>query len=318
MQQMRPAPKASACAYLKPSNGRGLLHVAGPAVITMAGLALSMYGGMPWFSGQLILSVAYVQWFIVLHECGHETMFRSSRMNSLVGRLAAFFSLIPYKCWKRVHASHHHWTGWQDLDPTTAALVPRRLSSVERACINTSWRLWIPLFSVIYRGNYWNLVRLRKLYGANREWKEMVSSAILLLLAYLLLIYFVGPGRVLQLTGAGLLGSLMIEDPLLLSQHTHIPQRVSSGNKVRPFKAFEQEAFTRSLRLPDWISRFVLFHFDAHELHHMYPFVPGYFLRRIPYVGTNEVHWWLWLKTVKAIRAENFLFQNQNDSGIHV
>ena len=49
-----------------------------------------------------------------------------------------------------------------------------------------------------------------------------------------------------------------------------------------------------------------------------YAFVPGYFLRRIPYVGTNEVHWWLWLKTVKAIRAENFLFQNQNDSGIHV
>ena len=60
----------------------------------------------------------------------------------------------------------------------------------------------------------------------------------------------------------------MAEDVLLLSQHTHIPQRVSHGAGVRRFPAVEQEEFSRSLRLPGWLST-ALPHFDAHELHHM-------------------------------------------------
>ena len=76
--------------------------------------------------------------------------------------------------------------------------------------------------------------------------------------------------------------TLMTQDLLLLSQHTHVPQHVSNGEAVKPFPCLEQEPFTRSLRLPRLASRFLL-HFDAHELHHMYPFVPGYNLRRIPY-----------------------------------
>ena len=146
----------------------------------------------------------------------------------------------------------------------------------------------------------------------------MVSSELLLLLSYLLVLYVVGPGRLLGMLGAGLFLSLVIEDPLLLSQHTHMPQQISGGGRVRAFGAFEQESFTRSLRFPGLVSRVLLFNFDAHELHHMYPFVPGYHLRRIQYTGANEVDWWTWLKTVKGIRAERFLFQNRNDSGIRI
>jgi fatty acid desaturase len=295
-----------------------LLHTAGTASLTVAGLVLSQ-SAIGWLPGQLLLAVAFVQWFIVLHECGHETLFRSARMNSAVGRLAAFFSLIPYRCWKRVHGSHHRWTGWQDLDPTTASLVPRPLGRLERGFINLSWRFWIPVFSILYRaGNYWNLLRLRKLYGKGKQWRQMGYSELFLLLAYVLTLYIVGPWRLLGLAGAGLVLALMIEDPLLLSQHTHIPQQVSGGRKVRAFAAFEQETFTRSLRFPAWVSRLILFNFDAHELHHMYPFVPGYHLRRIDYTGANEVDWWTWLKAVKRIRAEHFLFKNQNDSGMHI
>ena len=74
-----------------------------------------------------MLALALVQWFAVLHECGHETLFRGKRANSIVGQVAGFFALIPFYNWKRVHARHHKWTGWQDVDPTTAALVPREL-----------------------------------------------------------------------------------------------------------------------------------------------------------------------------------------------
>ena len=319
MQPNGPAPTPSACIEFRPANFMGVLHTAGTVSITAASFLLSRSGGLAWIGGQVLLAVALVQWFIVLHECGHETMFRSSRLNSFAGHIAAFFSVIPFSCWKRVHASHHRWTGWQDLDPTTESLVRSPLGTLERKFVNTSWRFWIPAFSVIYRiNNYWNLRRLRGLYETNKAWRRMVSDTVVLLTVYAAITVAFGPALVVKMTGLGVLLALVIEDPLILSQHTHIPQQVSRGGKVRPFGAFEQEAFTRSLKFPDWISKFVLLNFDAHELHHMYPFVPGYHLRRIPYTGRNEVHWWAWIRAVKRIRGEQFLFQNQNDSGIRV
>jgi acyl-lipid omega-6 desaturase (Delta-12 desaturase) len=101
---------------------------------------------------------------------------------------------------------------------------------------------------------------------------------------------------------------------LLLSQHTHIPQNVSHGEQVRPFPSIEQEAFTRSLRLPGWLSALLL-HFDAHELHHMYPFVPGYLLRRIPYQPSHEVGWWEWVRASKRLPGVVLLFNNRETTG---
>ena len=313
------APSPAICTHFKPSDGMGLLHTAGTLALTVTGVALSHTAFVGWIAGQVVLAIVLVQWFIVLHECGHETMFRTSKFNSTLGRLAALFSLVPWKCWKRVHGSHHRWTGWQDLDPTTASLVPRKLGNAERRFINTSWRFWLPAFSILYRiNNYWNLPRLLRLYPDKRHRRSMAASAALYLMVYGIAIYSAGVVWILQTAGLALLLSLMIEDLLLLSQHTHIPQHVSQGKAVRPFGALEQESFTRSLKFPDWVSTFVFFNFDAHELHHMYPSVPGYHLRRIPYKPANEVDWWTWLKTVKRIRAEHFLFQNQNDSGIRI
>ena len=118
----------------------------------------------------------------------------------------------------------------------------------------------------------------------------------------------------LRACGLAVLLSLAVEDLLLLSQHTHVPQHVSGGAAVMPFPAIEQEPFTRSLRLPAVASAFVL-HFDAHELHHMYPFVPGYHLRRIPYSPENEIGWWRWVSRAKQLRGDVLLFQNRLESG---
>ena len=59
----------------------------------------------------------------------------------------------------------------------------------------------------------------------------------------------------------------------------------------------------------------MLLHLDAHELHHMYSRVPGYYLRRIDYRPPNEVSWWRWLVRAKRLRGDAFLFQNRTVSG---
>ena len=314
MQAARPRP--AELQHLRPSNLAGALAVGGVAATTAVGIALALQPRLVlWAAGQLILALALVQWFVVLHECGHDTLFRTRRLHAVIGRIAGAFAAIPYACWTRIHGRHHRWTGWQDLDPTTAGLVPRARPRLERVIVNVCWKCSIPLFSVIYRlENYWHLPRLFRLFGARDERARMVRDSAILILLYAAVTILVGPVRMLIAFGPALALSLMAEDVLLLSQHTHIPQHVSHGAKVRPFPAIEQEEFSRSLRLPPWLST-VLLHFDAHELHHMYPFVPGYRLHGVPYTPQNEVGYWGWITAAKRVPGEVFLFQNRTESG---
>lgn len=313
------APFPADLTHLRATNAAGLRVIATASAGTVLSLVLSFAGGwVPWLCGQALLAVMLVQWFVILHECGHETLFRTRRWHASAGRVAAAFSLIPYHAWTRVHGRHHKWTGWQDLDPTTESLVPRPLGRVERTLVNTCWRLWIPLFSIIYRvSNYWHLARLLRMFPKSSDRRALVRDVLTLVALYAVVTALVGPAAMLRACGLALLLSLAMEDLLLLSQHTHVPQNVSHGAAVKPFPAIEQEPFTRSLRLPALASAFVL-HFDAHELHHMYPFVPGYYLRRIPYSPENEIGWWQWISRAKRIPGDVLLFQNRLETGFDV
>ena len=313
------APVPANLTHLRATDAAGLRVIAIAATGTVLGLLLSLAGGWAlWLCGQALLALMLVQWFVILHECGHETLFRTRRWHAAAGRVAAAFSQIPYHSWTRVHGRHHKWTGWQDLDPTTESLVPRPLGRAERALVNTCWKLWIPLFSIIYRvSNYWHLARLLRMFPKPSDRRAIVRDALTLIALYSVTTALLGPATMLRACGLALLLSLAIEDLLLLSQHTHVPQNVSHGAAVKPYPAIEQEAFTRSLRLPALASAFVL-HFDAHELHHMYPFVPGYYLRRIPYSPENEIGWWQWISRAKRIPGDVLLFQNRLETGFDV
>ena len=305
--------------HLRPSDAAGSAVTLVAIVATVIALTLSMRAEVwLWLPGQIILAVALVQWFAILHECGHETLFRSRGIHRAIGQVAGFFSVIPFYNWKRVHGRHHKWTGWQDVDPTTATLVPRELSRVERVLVNVCWRYWIPLFSVLYRvNNFWNWPRLCSLFEKSEDRQRLALSSVALVVAYAAVIVIVGPAALLRLVGLGLLLSLVAEDLLLLSQHTHIPQQLSHGEPVRPFPTIEQEVFTRSLVFPRWLSALLL-HIDAHELHHMYPFVPGYRLGGIAYETENEIGVWTWVRRARAMPGELFLFHNRLETGADI
>jgi len=312
-------PTPSDLTHLRPSDAAGSAVILIAASATALALALSMRAELwLWLMGQVILAVALVQWFAILHECGHETLFRSRRVHGVIGQVAGFFSLIPFYNWKRVHGRHHKWTGWQDVDPTTATLVPRELSRAERMLVNVCWRFWIPLFSVLYRiNNFWNWPRLRSLFEKSEDRRRLAASSIGLVVVYVAIVVLVGPAALLRLIGLGVLLSLVAEDLLLLSQHTHIPQQLSHGEPVRPFPTIEQEVFTRSLVFPRWLSALLL-HIDAHELHHMYPFVPGYRLGGIAYETENEIGVWTWVRRARAMPGELFLFHNRLETGADI
>lgn len=316
-----PAPSVPApgeVAHLRASDARGLAWFAGALLATAAGLGLAIQPGwLPWLGGEVLLAAVFVQWFVILHECGHGMLFRTRRFNNLAGQVAGFFALIPFQAWARIHDRHHKWTGWQDVDPTTAALAPRPLSRGERVMINVCWRFWIPLFATLYRlTNFWHVARLCRMFQV-AERRRVLTNLVLLAAVYLGIVLLAGPAAVLRTTGPALLLAFIVEEILLISQHTHVPMGLSHGQPVDPHSPIDQQPFTRSMRLPGWVST-ALLHFDAHELHHMYPFVPGYRLPEIPYTPGNEVAWWRWIPAARAVPGEVFFFQNRNDSGFDV
>lgn len=52
-----------------------------------------------------------VRLFIIQHDCGHGSLFRSRLANDLVGRIIGVFTLTPYDYWRRTHAAHHATSG---------------------------------------------------------------------------------------------------------------------------------------------------------------------------------------------------------------
>lgn len=316
MQERPLPPHPSTLDHLKATDAAGWCCVSSTLAATIAGVWLaSLRVPAWWFAGQVLLAATFVQWFIVLHECGHGTLFRTVWLHTPVGQLAGFFSLIPFRTWMRVHNRHHKWTGWQDVDPTTATLAAAPTGRFTRGLVNVCWRYWIPLFSVLYRlNNFWNVPRLFRLFGATAVRQCVLANAIALGAMYLAVATLVGPAALARLFGLALVLALVFEDLLLISQHTHVPMGLSRGVAVEPYPAIEQERFTRSLRFPACVSRMLL-HFDAHELHHMYPFVPGYRLAEIPYSPANEIGCWQWIRAARAVPGEVLLFQNRDQSG---
>jgi omega-6 fatty acid desaturase (delta-12 desaturase) len=55
-----------------------------------------------------------VRIFIIFHDCGHGSFFKSKRANNAVGVAAGLLNLTPYRHWRWQHALHHGTAG--DLD----------------------------------------------------------------------------------------------------------------------------------------------------------------------------------------------------------
>jgi omega-6 fatty acid desaturase (delta-12 desaturase) len=48
-----------------------------------------------------------VRIFIIFHDCGHGSFFKSRRANDMTGIIAGLLLLTPYRHWRRQHALHH-------------------------------------------------------------------------------------------------------------------------------------------------------------------------------------------------------------------
>jgi acyl-lipid omega-6 desaturase (Delta-12 desaturase) len=266
--------------------------------------------------GEVLLTISILQWFILEHDLGHSAFFKNNFFNVVFGHFASLFSLLPFYPWKNIHHSHHVWTGWRDLDPTQPQKKISELSPRLISIINFCWKFWIPVFALSFSlSSFWNVKRLSKLYPQQKKVRQHVFSISFIVLVFTGLFIFYTHFMLTSWLPAFVL-YLLITDPLLLSQHTHLDQSESDGNAVRPVKYSLQPAYTRSVLYPKWISRFILYNFDKHGLHHQFPGVPLYRLNQFEAPEENSIYWLSWLKIAKRIPAHILIFKSFKDTGI--
>jgi omega-6 fatty acid desaturase (delta-12 desaturase) len=62
----------------------------------------------------LLLGGVIVRLFIIQHDCGHDSFFRTAAANRLTGTLTSVLLLTPFGPWRTAHAIHHATTGHLD------------------------------------------------------------------------------------------------------------------------------------------------------------------------------------------------------------
>jgi omega-6 fatty acid desaturase (delta-12 desaturase) len=102
-------------AYARPSFWRSLFQLANSA-IPFAALWLIMawsLGVSYWLTIALSIPAAgfMVRLFIIQHDCGHGSFFRSRAANDRLGGVLGVLTLMPYGYWKKTHAMHHATSG---------------------------------------------------------------------------------------------------------------------------------------------------------------------------------------------------------------
>ena len=104
--------------YQRPSSSRALwqmVNTLGPYFLLWYLMYLSVAVSW-WIAVPLaILAGAFlVRMFIIHHDCGHGSFFKSRKANDLLGFITGVVTLTPYYHWRWEHAAHHATSG--DLD----------------------------------------------------------------------------------------------------------------------------------------------------------------------------------------------------------
>lgn len=303
---------------LKPNPLKAAIILTQVVGLTVASVLISLsYNPWIWFFGQVLFGFSVLQWFVLLHDFGHNYFFKSSRLNWIFGYFSSLFCLVPFAPWKWIHSQHHTWTGWHDLDPTQESTIPTEASPLKNTLANWSWRLGLPTLTLAFSfKNFWNLPRLFKLFPDPAKRFHFLFSILFIVLVFFSFAKWVP--SFFHLWGLGYLIFLIISDPLLISQHVHIPQKFSQGSAVNPFSVKEQDQFTRTLIFPHWVSRYILLSFDRHTLHHVVPRLACYHLDGLDYQFSTSIHWKEWLVKAKQTPAEILLFSNNKETGLNL
>jgi len=239
----------------------------------------------------LLLSVPaagfMVRIFIIFHDCGHGSFFKSQKMNKVIGIIMGLIVFTPYHKWHHDHKVHHQTVG--NLDKRGVGDV--KTLTVEEYSGLSSWKKFSYRF---YRNPFFLFGiaplllfvlqhRFTKSSMSVREKMYVHLTTMALIAAITILIMFIGWKTY-----------LLIQLPILYIATVHGVWLFYVQHQYRDV-LWEEEAgwdyMTTALHGSSWFKLPALLNWFTgnigfHHIHHLSPRVPNYNLKKCHYENT--------------------------------
>ena len=250
-----------------------------------AGLWCLMYWSLSvswWLTIPLavLAGALLVRVFIIFHDCGHGSFFRSRLANDVWGFIAGALTFTPYYHWRWEHSLHH----------ATAGNLGRRgvgdvwTLTVQEYLESSRWKRFayrlarnpVVLFLIAPLVIFVFMQRLPTSKASPRERRSVwwMNLAILALASGLSAIFGIVPYVVIQLTAMAVAGSAGVW--LFYVQHQFEDAYWEREDWDFTAAALQGSSFYKLPKVLQWFSGNIGFH----HIHHLSPRIPNYNLER--------------------------------------
>ena len=243
----------------------------------------------------IIASGFLIRIFIIFHDCGHRSFFKSKNANFIVGKIMGILTYTPFHKWHQQHWVHHATSANLDKRGTGDVWT----MTVEEYLNSTAWKRFYyrafrnPFIMFTIGSVLIVLVQNRstnKQMTKQERWNVYLTNIIILVIALLISLVI------------GLKAFLLIQLPILLIAHSigiwlfYIQHQFDDVEWERDEKWDYRSAAVNGssfLKLPavlQWFTGNIGFH----HVHHLSPKIPNYNLAKCHY--ENEI-----FKNIKPI-----------------
>jgi omega-6 fatty acid desaturase (delta-12 desaturase) len=273
--------------YQTPNNKRALVQILSTFIPFIA-LWILIYFTVQysvWLSIPLFLLNAFflVRIFIIQHDCGHHSYFRSKKLNNVIGTVCSVFSFIPFKYWSKVHNFHHGHSG--QLEVRDIGDVP---TMTLNEYLNSSWseklkyRIFrLPIVTFVIVPVYYFLVPCRYPTISFNKWgkymKMMIKDNFWIGLSYFVVGTLVGWPMFLliQLTLVSLFG--VVAFWFFYVQHQHeFSYKEWKHNWDFLLSAIRGSSYYKLPKIFHWLTGNI----GYHHIHHLSSIIPNYNLAK--------------------------------------
>ena len=222
-----------------------------------------------------------VRIFIIQHDCGHGSFFKSRRANDLIGFIAGVLTFTPYYFWRHDHAVHHASSG--DLERRGVGDI--LLLTVEEYQRLSAWRKFtyrlflnpLVLIGILPTLKFVLGHRFAHRASARRERHSVYSTNLALLAIAALFACSVGLQAYLLIQGPIIVLASSVGVWLFYVQHQFEGTYWSAHREWDYFSAaLSGSSYLKLPRVFQWFTASI----GYHHVHHVNPRIPNYFLER--------------------------------------
>jgi omega-6 fatty acid desaturase (delta-12 desaturase) len=287
--------------YARPDNFAGFVQILN-TLLPLAALcyAVKLSAGVSyWLTAVVTLPIVLflMRVFVLMHECGHGSLFRTGRLNRGFGFLLGVICGMPQYVWSRHHAYHHstngNWAKYRGPFIVDTADAYAAMDERQRRTYRLLRQIWmLPFHAFVYvlfmprytwlKGSaslLWHIARGKRGEFSTRCWNSpleywhMTGNNVVLLGAWLAMSIAIGPALffAVYVTSVSLATAAGI---VLFTVQHNFRDSYASAEEGWDYDTAAIEG-TSLLVLPGWLNWFTA-NIAYHHIHHLSARIPNY------------------------------------------